>query len=322
MAVIDLTDDPRLDMAMAQSIGNILKSVGQAEQNRQNRYKMDQIMSDINSGSDPLTAIQGASNIEAPRDKGLAGVWQGAGRLIGGKPRNTTDAMIEKTLMGKLQGERNRQLQLKETEGGFANYDPRTGTLTPTGGDVKPRDRVDADKAVPYLQGLLDKHQDNMTAPTLNALTNQANKLGYSIQKADVTNYLPSTPMDADGRRYNEGEDGSRRYITPKYAYQLVAEVEAEAQEAIKSPVVSRKKTDIADVDAVTGADKPAAKAPSGGGEVVLQDETGRVIGTMPDLPDRTYVEIEGKTFTIPNDQLNDFRSTYPEASVYQIHKK
>ena len=74
--VIDLTDDPRIDMAMAQSIGNILKSVGQMEQNRQNRYKIDQVMSDINNNVDPSQAVHSANRLEAPYGEGLAGVGQ------------------------------------------------------------------------------------------------------------------------------------------------------------------------------------------------------------------------------------------------------
>jgi hypothetical protein len=73
----------------------------------------------------------------------------------------------------------------------------------------------------------------------------------------------------------------------------------------------------------IAQAEPEAEAAPSpSGGEVTLQDENGQVIGTFPDLPDRTYVEIDGETFTIPNDQLNDFREANPKASVYQIDKQ
>jgi len=104
MAVIDLTNDPRIDMAMAQSIGNILKSVGQAEQNRQKRYRIDQIMTDVNNNVDPMVAIQKANRVEAPRGEGLAGVWQSAGRLLGGAPRDVdiTDKMVEESLLSNF----------------------------------------------------------------------------------------------------------------------------------------------------------------------------------------------------------------------------
>lgn len=414
MAVIDITNDPRLDMAMAQSIGNILKSVGQAEQNRQKRFRMDQIMSDINSGADPTAAIQRAGSSEAPRDKGLAGVWQGAGRLIGGAPRNTTDAMIEESLLSKLRlhqkmqdplyqaqvegasvniagakqvqgqsaglypakveaaGLRNvgaqqtiaqrkltdplavkaaefniagaeqlqaqrditnplevqqtlqniedkaiqmgwsaedaerkadiatRQAKLfEDQQGGRVTddlYKAKKRALDLEGSELANRYKeaqigaeksgVKGSKRMMSLQGQLDR-QENVTPEMLKEAENVAAADGFMIEKVDTRNYGKALTAP-DGSRYREDEKGKKYYIKPKYSYQLKRKPEA---------------------------------APSSGGEVVLQDDQGQVIGTMPDLPDRTYVEVDGKTFTIPNDQLNDFRAAYPKASVYQIDK-
>jgi hypothetical protein len=414
--VVDLREDPRIDMAMAQSIGNILKSVGQAEQNRQKRFRMDQIMSDISSGTDPEAALLRANSSEAPRDKGLAGVWQGAGRFIGGAPRNTTDAMIEKSLLSKLQLHQKQQDPLyqaqlesanvniagaKQSQTQSADTHPAkvaAGDLRNVGAQQAIDQRnvmdplaVDAaktniagakqsqaqreitnpievqqaqqnikDKAIQMgwsaedadrkadnftMQEKLFKDQqdgrisdklyeakkraldlegseldnryreaqigakksgaegsnrmlslrrkmagwENPTSSMIKDAENVAAADGYEVKKVDTTNYSQYKETGADGRKYRITR-GKRYYPTIKYTY-----------DAVK---------------------KPEASPPASGGEVVLQDDQGQVIGNYPDLPDRTYVEVNGKTFTIPNDQLNDFREAYPKASVYQIHKK
>ncbi len=377
MAVIDLTDDPRIDIEMAKSIGKLLKSVGDMERNRQNRHQMDQIMSDINSGTDPDEAIMRGRRSRAPRDKGLAGVWQGAGQIMGGGSGNVTNAMIENALMGKLRGERNRQLQLKATEGGFANYDSHAGTLTPVGGDIKPPNKVNPDKAVPYLQDQLNRFQEagSLTPVVLRRLGNQANALGVDLVEKDTQNYA-GTKTAADGSKYRDYGNGPMT-ILPRMKY--VLEDRPEAKVALEAPTTTTKaqapatevppaqapainqaaslgekwmapeitkgtlRQQIDAIKAGPGTPKQkralmrevakrqpdkgdqtelkAASATPPSGEVTLQDENGRVVGTMPDLPDRTYVEVGGKTFTIPNDQLNDFREAYPKASVYQIDK-
>jgi hypothetical protein len=154
------------------------------------------------------------------------------------------------------------------------------------------------------LQDKLNRQEGEMSPAMLKEAKNVAAADGFIIEKADATNYTAYPKKSADGRRYREFND-RKIYATPKYSYQLRRKSEAEP---------SRESFGL-------GGGTQGEQLPSGG-EVVLQDESGQVIGTMPDLPDRTYVEIDGKTFTIPNDQLNDFRAEYPKASVYQIHKK
>jgi len=407
--VIDLTDDPRIDMAMAQSIGNILKSVGQAEQNRQKRYKIDQVMSGINSGVDPMQAIQDANNAEAPRSGGLAGVGQGFGRLIGGAPRNldVTDDAIEKLLMGNL----NQSIKLKDpqyqanvagtkarTAGTLQNIDQSAGMypiqkeganlrnigtqqnidqsagmyplqkeganlrnigtqqnidqsagmypLQKEGANLRnigtqqnidqsagmyPLQKEGAELSNQYKQKQIDAPRSGTGAKAvdkdseyfaikkivggyegaippedLRILTARADRVGYGIKEKDVTVYRSNVQED-EGGKFNwlgEGKDRSKNYIPPKIGYEVVPKSDAvPSRESLGLPEGTKS--------------EQASSAPSGG-EVTLQDDKGQVIGTYPDLPDRTYVESNGKTYTISNDQLNDFKETYPEASVYQ----
>ena len=101
--VIDIRDNPAIDMQVAQSIGNILSAVGRAEQNRQKRYQMDKMLLDVSNGTDPMqAAINVKQSGAAPYDPGLAGVGQRVGRLLGGTPRDYGDDIAEAMLNGKM----------------------------------------------------------------------------------------------------------------------------------------------------------------------------------------------------------------------------
>jgi len=227
MAVIDLTNDPRVDMAMAQSIGNIFASVGKMEQNRQKRYKMDQVMTGINSGVDPMQAIQTANQTDAPRDKGLAGVWQGAGRLMGGAPRDlpVTDDAIERLLANNL----SKRYQIKPMgENGYGNYDSTKGTLTRIEGATRPprppstKKVVNSDSEYLRLNKVLDDYQDNMTPEAFNSINNQADAVGLRLNKVeDTSKYRESTQTDADGNKFRISEDGTRIEVPTQYSYKL-----------------------------------------------------------------------------------------------------
>jgi hypothetical protein len=151
---------------------------------------------------------------------------------------------------------------------------------------------VKGSKSMMSLQDKLNRQtklSGGLSPSMLKEAENIAAADGFVIEKTDNTNYRSYPKKSADGRRYRES-GGRKLYATPKYEYQLKR--------------------------------KPEAAAPPSGGDVTLQDDQGQVIGSYPDLPNRTYVELNGETGTVPNDQLNDFREANPEASVYEIHKK
>lgn len=118
--VIDIRDNPMVDMAMAQTIGNIFKAIGQAEQNRQKRHQIDSLMGQMSGGASPEQAIQAVrTNPKPGYDKGPLGVLQRVGGVISStSPQvDITEDFTEQLLLNKMrQADPLYQAQLKATQ--------------------------------------------------------------------------------------------------------------------------------------------------------------------------------------------------------------
>lgn len=107
MAVIDIRDNPAIDLHAAQSIGNIFSAIGRAETFRKRRYDIDTMMGQVQAGE----SIQDAAQITresdpAPYDKGLKGIWQQVGNFasMGHRP-DVTEDLTEAILANQLKRE-------------------------------------------------------------------------------------------------------------------------------------------------------------------------------------------------------------------------
>ena len=300
MTVIDIRDNPRLDMEMAQSISNILKSVGRMEQNRQKRYRLDQMMSDINSGADPMTALQDASNTKAPYGEGLAGVGQRIGGFLGGHTQNLTDAMIEKSFINKLSNYQKQQdpmyqAQLAASKAGTGYTEAKTEAIPAT------KVKKSRDNMIKWSSDL-SKIEEEMDPALRKVWDDRASAHGLVITETDTTDHSKHVKGE-DGMWYRKNEDGTagnRIFSSIKYGLGQLPETPPPINEApptqpasTNPPVVSPPKTDKGFGDRPDGTKK-------GKGFLGVQKLKGGGVASEYSISTSDFVDENGKEIDFP----------------------
>lgn len=129
MAVIDIRENPAVDMANARAIGDIFAAIGRAESLRKKKYDMDAMMTNYTEArqqgiENPYQyAVQKVRETPtAPYDMGLKGIWQKIGNAASfGIRQDVSEDITERMLMGGLMQDMRAQDQLYKAQVEGAN---------------------------------------------------------------------------------------------------------------------------------------------------------------------------------------------------------